>query len=600
MPPKSSEKLWEKALEARSRRDWDSVVNFLTEVISVDPNRAEAYRLRGYAYVQKGDHDRALADYDRAVELEPKKALGYSHRGGVHEKKGDYDHALADYDRAVELAPEDPSGYIVRGGVYETKGDHDHALADYDRAVELAPEAARGYIRRGFVYLKKGDHDRALADYDRAVELDPENALSYMVRGYVYEKKGDYDRAIKDHSKALKLAPKEIWFYISRGDVYVRKGDYDRALADYEKALEYDADGSALVRHFPFVIFFIQSSKGIAKEKRTEIFSLLDQLRNATLSLKQKAFKNPWDPREKFACAVHYTSATAAGSLVKEGGQFRLYNAANMNDPEEGWTMFDMLKGGDYRKAFYGDDDGGMEYGPVYIGSFFLDEGKEPGIDDTLLFWRLYGKEQEREAAGCSLSYSASLFAKKLSADTVFRARLPEAMDNQPSTDKTPFIPRPESLELFTVFYDIDLEEEMEKVRPQIGKIKAALDEILQFRKREEARKQPDAKCISLINACTRGLLDEVRFLFKSRHYAQEKEVRLIKVHYRTAQGDSPIKEDYEVGDVSPRLYVELPARFRPEKIVLGPRASVPDAQANYLKSHDEAITVARSKIRYR
>ena len=76
--------------------------------------------------------------------------------------------------------------------------------------------------------------------------------------------------------------------------------------------------------------------------------------------------------------------------------------------------------------------------------------------------------------------------------------------------------------------------------------------------------------------------------------------MRLIKVHYRTAQGDSPIKEDYEVGDVSPRLYVELPARFRPEKIVLGPRASVPDAQANYLKSHDEAITVARSKIRYR
>ena len=597
MPPKSSEQLWEKALEAYEREDWDSAINLLTEVISMEPNCAEIYSLRGDAYAKKGEYDRALEDCDQAVRLAPENAGAYLLRGDIYREKGEYDRALEDCDQAVKLAPRDARGYFLRGVVYEERGEYDRALEDCDQAVKLAPRDARGYFLRGVVYEGKGEYDRALEDCNKEVELDPGEASGYIHRGDVYAKKGEYGHAIADYDQVLKLGRETASGYIHRGYVYAKKGEYDHAIADYEKALEYDVDG-AVVRLVPFFAFFIQSSKSIAKEKRTEIFSLLDQLRKATFLLKWGAFK---DPRKKeFVCAVHYTSATATMSLVKKDSRFRLYNAANMNDPEEGWALFDMLKGNDYRKAFYGDDGGGMEYSPVYIGSFFLDERKEPSIDDTLLFWRLYGKEQEREAAGCSLSYSASLFAQELSPDPVFRARLPEAMDKQSSTDQAPFIPRTEPLELFMVFYGIDLEEEAEEVRSQIGKIKAALDEILRFRKREEALEKPDAKCISLINACTRGLLDEVRFLFKSRHYAQEKEARLIKVHYRTAQGDSPIKEDYEAGDASPRLYVKLPARFRPEKIVLGPRASAPDAQANYLKYHDEKITVARSKIRYR
>ena len=465
----------------------------------------------------------------------------------------------------------------------------------------MSPQSSEQLWKEATEAYDRADWDRAINLLTELISVEPNRAEAYYLRGNACFQKDDYDLALEDWGQVLELAPENTEVYIFRGVIYAYKGDYDHTIADYEKAFEHGVDG-AFVRLTPFFTFFIQSSKSIAKEKRTEIFSLLEQLRKATFFLKLKAFK--YLQKKDFSCAVHYTSATATRSLVKKDGRFRLYNAANMNDPEEGWTIFDMLKGDlkddDYRRAFYGDGGGGMEYSPVYIGSFFLDEGKEPGIDDTLLFWRLYGKEQEREAAGCSLSYSASLFAKELSPDPAFRARLPETMDRQPSMDKAPFIPWTEPLELFTVFYGIDLEEEVEEVRSQIGKIKAALDKILRFRKREEARKQPDAKCISLINACTRGLLDEVRFLFKSRHYAQEREVRLIKVHYRTAQGDSRIKEDSEVGDASPRLYVELPARFRPEKIVLGPRASAPDAQANYLKYHDEAITGARSKIRYR
>mgnify|MGYP001595382467 CR=1 FL=1 len=44
-------------------------------------------------YYNKGDYDRAIADYTRAIELDPKDAITYSNRGIVYYNKGEYDYA---------------------------------------------------------------------------------------------------------------------------------------------------------------------------------------------------------------------------------------------------------------------------------------------------------------------------------------------------------------------------------------------------------------------------------------------------------------------------------------------------------------------------
>ena len=80
-------------------------------------------------------------------------------------KKGDYDRAIADYNKALELDPKDATAYNNRGFTYDNKGDYDKAIADYDAAIRLNPEYARAYNNRGFTYDKKGDYDRAIADY---------------------------------------------------------------------------------------------------------------------------------------------------------------------------------------------------------------------------------------------------------------------------------------------------------------------------------------------------------------------------------------------------------------------------------------------------
>jgi tetratricopeptide (TPR) repeat protein len=59
----------------------------------------------GVVYEAKGDHDRAIADYGKAIELAPKLAAVYASRAVAYAKKGDKQHVIADLRKALALDP---------------------------------------------------------------------------------------------------------------------------------------------------------------------------------------------------------------------------------------------------------------------------------------------------------------------------------------------------------------------------------------------------------------------------------------------------------------------------------------------------------------
>jgi tetratricopeptide (TPR) repeat protein len=75
-------------------------------IIELDPDFAEAWWMRGNAYWDAGDYDRALADYNKTITLDPNYAMAYLGRGNVYLRKGDYDGALDEYNQVVEVLPE--------------------------------------------------------------------------------------------------------------------------------------------------------------------------------------------------------------------------------------------------------------------------------------------------------------------------------------------------------------------------------------------------------------------------------------------------------------------------------------------------------------
>ncbi len=197
---------------------------------------AEAYFNRGVAWYHKGEYDRAIQDYTKAIELKPDDAEAYYNRGLAWDELGDFDRAIQDFDRAIELKPDYAEAYNNRGNAWAHKGEYDRAIQDFDKAIELKPDDAEAYFNRGNAWAHKGEYDRAIQDFDKAIELKPDFAEAYNNRGNAWDELGEYDRAIQDYTKAIELKPDDAEAYNNRGVAWAHKGDYDRALEDFEVA----------------------------------------------------------------------------------------------------------------------------------------------------------------------------------------------------------------------------------------------------------------------------------------------------------------------------------------------------------------------------
>ncbi|MDR2133672.1 MAG: tetratricopeptide repeat protein, partial [Treponema sp.] len=205
----------------------------------------EQYRisfLAGEQFYRKGEYDRAIAEYDRALDLRADYAEAYTGRGNAYRKKGDAGRAIDDYSRALRFKPDLPELYNYRGYVYAERGDTAKAIEDYSRALQLKNDYAGAWFNRAHAFARQGDHDRAIEDYSRVLKLEPRNAAAFNQRGNAWYRKEDDDRAIRDYSEAIKIKPDYALAYHNRGNAWFNKGDYGKALADLDQAIRLQPD----------------------------------------------------------------------------------------------------------------------------------------------------------------------------------------------------------------------------------------------------------------------------------------------------------------------------------------------------------------------
>jgi tetratricopeptide (TPR) repeat protein len=91
--------------DCRDGKNADLKIKGCSALIKADGKDAMAFYNRGSAYHSKGEVDRAITDYDKAIGLKPDYAAAYENRALAYTAKGDYTRAVADVTKAGELAP---------------------------------------------------------------------------------------------------------------------------------------------------------------------------------------------------------------------------------------------------------------------------------------------------------------------------------------------------------------------------------------------------------------------------------------------------------------------------------------------------------------
>jgi tetratricopeptide (TPR) repeat protein len=203
------------------------------------PRDAGTWKHRGDAYPQLGQHDKAIADYSKAIELDPKLAMAWNNRGTCYSQLGQHEKAIADYSRAIELDPKLVNAWNNRGTSSSQLGQHAKAVADYSTAIELDPRDVQLWYQRGVLYCDRLlQPAKAVSDFSKAIELNPRDAETWKYRGDAYSQLGQHDKAIADYSRAIELDPKLVNAWNNRGTCYSQLGQHDKAIADYSRAID--------------------------------------------------------------------------------------------------------------------------------------------------------------------------------------------------------------------------------------------------------------------------------------------------------------------------------------------------------------------------
>jgi tetratricopeptide (TPR) repeat protein len=178
MNPQEPEFFLQRALAYRLMGDRENALGDYRTAELLDPQRSgsSVFAYRGEVSLEDKDFDQAIAHFDEALAINrfPRayaRAFTLVNRGIAHDEKGNHDKAIADFTEAIRIQPTMHKAYDDRGIAFIHKKDYARAIADFSDFIRLRPSDPHGYENRAQAYRAAGEEAKAVEDERKAKEV---------------------------------------------------------------------------------------------------------------------------------------------------------------------------------------------------------------------------------------------------------------------------------------------------------------------------------------------------------------------------------------------------------------------------------------------
>ena len=506
-------------------------------------------------------------------ELDPDRVADALHKLGLLSMfDSDYRSALYYFETCLQ-SHRTANVHVTIGAVYLALHEYERGAWHYRQALDLGGEKGLGYMGLGRALLETRRVEEAIDCFTKSAS-STETSDAFLWTGNAYRRAGVTVKAIEAYEAGLALNEEDPDICQALAEFWLEdQADPATALERFDRMYELpeSTQATSLCRtRTPFAAYFCERYP--QGPSRIPAFEALCGLRRAVVDVKEKL------RRDRKGSAIHYTSLDTARALVVGRSPLRAHRADNMNDPSEGEVLRKMI-GLDLASEFL-DFDGAEDVPSAYIASFVLRPEDDPfgtPADDNLLHWRLYGKSDGIEGGGACLAYPCRLFrpnsdthesAPLYHADGLLAA--PSVMRQLTRWQAVP--PR-----LYSVAYEGGGGEEL------VAGIRPHMQRMVELKRAIATDGEK-----SVLSNCVKVLLEEIRFLFKSRNYDYEKEARVAVMVW-------PDERGLETCPTSEKEYVEFGRDVYPTELVLGPGVTgnpLPEAE-----TMQPAVTVRKSGV---
>ena len=301
--------------------DWKKAAEAYEDYLKVKPDNYEIWGILGMMCVHGRMPEKAVAACSRAIELNPDLANHYMHRAWAYRQLKQWDASIADYTRAMEMDRKRRNtmhSTLYRGQLYMEMGEYEKAAEDFSMAIgksrfwstlyawrskaykkmkqyEKIIENANAFMdvngypdtyflnQRAYAFKKLGQKEKAESDlalikrlneetqkeneareeqqakeieksddahakairewnasiqkHTEAIEADKNDAQAYYKRGLAYVENCEWRKALKDFNNVIRLDRKYAAAYFNRAECYNRIGQLTKSLNDYAMAI---------------------------------------------------------------------------------------------------------------------------------------------------------------------------------------------------------------------------------------------------------------------------------------------------------------------------------------------------------------------------
>ncbi|MHA1939703.1 MAG: tetratricopeptide repeat protein, partial [Candidatus Thorarchaeota archaeon] len=175
-------------LSKSPRKSLQEADRLLQKALAIDESHTMSRCALAFVYAMQRQHEKSLAQAERAVALSPNVSLPNAHWGWALFRFGRYEEGIQSLEKAIRLDPKGPGFYFIwLGQAYCFAGRYDEAIAAAKKAIELAPNSVLWHLNLAAIY-SMADREEARAEVAEVLRIDPKFSLEHLKKAVPFRK----------------------------------------------------------------------------------------------------------------------------------------------------------------------------------------------------------------------------------------------------------------------------------------------------------------------------------------------------------------------------------------------------------------------------
>ena len=191
-------------------KQYQCVLETYHEILTINPNSAEADMLMGEAYDEMKEVGKAMEQFQAAIKADPTMPNAHFGYGYMLWRLSQFSQTEQEFKAELANTPDHAFALAYLGDSELQLNHFDQAEPNLERAIQLEPSIALAHLDMGILYQNQGRKEEALRELKAAEKLEPNDQQVHWDLGRLYKSMGQEAEAKVEFEKTRKVLDRSI------------------------------------------------------------------------------------------------------------------------------------------------------------------------------------------------------------------------------------------------------------------------------------------------------------------------------------------------------------------------------------------------------